>query len=254
MRVIAVQSGSNGNVVYVEAAGVSLLFDAGISGKRADQRLAERGRDIRDVAGLLISHDHTDHVLCAGIYQRKFNLPLHITANTLAAAATRYDLGVLHDVRHFDAGATLHFNGVAVETVPTTHDAQEGVAFVVDDGRSRLGILTDLGHVFDGLDDVLASLDACLIESNYDSRMLESGPYPRRLKQRIRGPHGHLSNVEAAELLRPHIDHLQWACLAHLSEQNNAPHVALAAHRRILRDDFPLYIASRYHVSDVFEV
>jgi len=254
MRAISLQSGSNGNVIYVEAAGVSLLFDAGISGKRADQRLAQRGRDIRDVAGLLISHDHADHVSCAGIYQRKFNLPLHVTANTFAAATAKYDLGAFDDVRHFDAGATLHFNGVAVETVPTTHDAQDGVAFVVNDGEHRLGILTDLGHVFNGLDDVLASLDACLIESNYDPRMLETGPYPYYLKQRIRGPHGHLSNVEAAELLRPHTDHLQWACLGHLSQQNNAPHVALATHRSILGETFPLYVASRYAVSDVFEL
>ena len=254
MRAISLQSGSNGNVIYVEAAGVSLLFDAGISGKRADQRLAQRGRDIRDVAGLLISHDHADHISCAGIYQRKFRLPLHVTANTFAAAEAKYGLGTLYDVRHFDAGAALHFNGVAVETVPTTHDAQEGVAFVVDDGERRLGILTDLGHVFDGLDAVIASLDACLIESNYDPRMLETGPYPHHLKQRIRGPHGHLSNVEAAELLRPHTDHLQWACLGHLSEQNNAPHVALATHRHILGDAFPLYVAGRYGVSDVFEL
>lgn len=254
MRVIALQSGSNGNVIHVETGGVSLLFDAGISGKRADERLAERGRDIRDVAGVLISHDHADHVSCAGIYQRKFRLPLHITANTFAAAATKYNLGVLHDVRHFAAGDALQFNGVTVETVPTTHDAREGVAFVVDDGERRLGILTDLGHAFDGLHDVLASLDACFIESNFDADMLQKGPYPYHLKQRIRGPHGHLSNLEAAQLLRPHTDRLQWACLGHLSEENNDPQLALSTHRGILGSAFPLHIASRYHVSEVFEL
>ena len=90
-----------------------------------------------------------------------------------------------------------------METIPTPHDGADGVVFVVDDGHRRLGILTDLGHVFAGLDAVLQSLDAVLLESNYDPEMLADGPYPEWLKDRIRGPGGHISNVEAAELLKP---------------------------------------------------
>ena len=246
MFCIALQSGSNGNCIYVESGDTRLLFDAGISGSRAEERLAEFGRDIRSVDALIISHDHADHVRCAGIFQRKFHLPVYVTEATFDAALRRCDLGTLTDVRHFRPGDTLSFDGVAVETVPTPHDGADGAAFVVSNARRRLGILTDLGHVFDGLGPVLASLDAVLLESNYDPEMLEVGPYPHTVKQRIRGPGGHLSNVEAAELLlHAASPRLRWACLSHLSETNNSPDLALATHRTILAGGPTLYAASR---------
>ena len=127
--------------------------------------------------------------------------------------------------------------------------------FIVDDGKSRLGIFTDLGHVFAGLVECLATLDAVVIESNYDSHMLENGPYPLNLKKRIRGPGGHLSNLEAAELLAQlNFNRLQWACLAHLSEKNNHPHIALNTHRKILGSDIPIYVADRYQESECLEI
>lgn len=254
MRTISLQSGSNGNCIYVEADGVQLLFDAGISGRQAQQRLAGRGLDVRHVDGLLVSHDHRDHSRCLGIYQRKFGLPVYVTAKTLEASARRNALGNIEDVRCFTAGTVLHFAAVSVETIATPHDGVDGVAFVVDDGRRRLGILTDLGHVFTGLDTLIGSLDAVFMESNYDLQMLLEGPYPEFLKTRIQGPGGHLSNFEAAELLAAVGTRLQWACLAHLSEQNNDPKLALRTHREILGHRLPLHVASRYHATDVLEV
>jgi phosphoribosyl 1,2-cyclic phosphodiesterase len=194
-----------------------------------------------------------------GIYQRKFGLPVWATPATVRAAQTSHEIGALHDVRAFSAGQTLHFGALAVETIPTAHDGVDGVAFVVDDGHRRVGVLTDLGHPFSGLPEVIGSLDAVLLESNYDPDMLEHGPYPPHLKARIRGPHGHLSNDEAAELLaRSAAPRLRWACLAHLSEQNNEPALALRTHRRVLGEtrarDLSLVVASRYRVGDVLEV
>jgi phosphoribosyl 1,2-cyclic phosphodiesterase len=190
-----------------------------------------------------------------GIYQRKFSLPVHVTKKTLAAARSKDDLGEIQDIRHYQAGSTLRFGEVSVETIPTPHDGADGVAFVVDDGQRRLGILTDLGHVFDGLEAVVRSLDAVLIESNYDPALLADGPYPEFLKQRIRGPGGHLSNVESAELLNASSEgRLKWACLAHLSEENNSPDRALRTHREVLGTRLPLLVAGRYEATDMFEV
>lgn len=253
MQVIPLQSGSNGNCLFVEAQGVRLLFDAGISGIQAQQRLAQFGHDIRCLDALLISHDHSDHIRSAGIYQRKFGLPLHLTEPTLEAAQ-RYPLGTLGEVRHFLSGQTLRFGPVRIETVPTPHDGVDGVAFVVDDGHCRLGILTDLGHVFDELRQVLATLDAVVLESNYDPQLLATGSYPEPLKRRIRGPRGHLSNQEAAELLWTCGPRLRWACLAHLSEENNRPALALTTCQRLLGTALPLHVASRYTASDPLEV
>ncbi len=254
MKLISLQSGSNGNCIYVEAAGVRLLFDAGISGLSAERRLAAHSIDIREVDALLISHDHTDHISHSGIFQRKYGMPVHVTKRTLAAALESKKLGKLHTVCYFRPGGVLDFGGVRVETVPTTHDATEGVGFIVDDGTSRLGILTDLGHVFEGLTDTVSTLDALFIESNYDPGMLACGPYPAYLKDRIAGSSGHISNSECARLIREHGKSLRWACLGHLSEQNNTPELTERTHREILGQGFPLHVASRYEASGVFTV
>src|SRR5574340_419578 len=106
MKAFALQSGSNGNCIYVETAGVRLLFDAGINGVQAEERLAARGCNIREVDGVIISHDHGDHVQYAGIYQRKYGLPLYITRDTLSTANFRHSLGTLHDVRRSEGFAS----------------------------------------------------------------------------------------------------------------------------------------------------
>ncbi len=254
MEVIALQSGSNGNCIYVESGGVRLLFDAGISGKQAQTRLAAHGRNIENVDALVISHDHRDHSSCLGIYHRKFGLPIHVTPGTLTVASKKEKLGPLGDVRYFKAGSAIRFGNVTVETIPTPHDAVDSVAFVVDDGTKRLGILTDLGHAFEGLAAVIRTLDAVVIESNHDSDMLANGPYPDSLKRRIGGRQGHLSNVEAAELLRGAGKRLKWACLAHLSEDNNDPDLAVDTQRRMLGGRMPIFVASRYEATDLLEL
>jgi phosphoribosyl 1,2-cyclic phosphodiesterase len=256
MIAISLQSGSSGNCIYVEACGTRLLFDAGISGVQAEERLAAHGRDIRAVDGVIISHDHSDHIRHAGVFQRKYGLPVYVTAATLAAASARCSFGKMKDIRHFRSSDKLKFGDMVVHAIPTPHDGVDGAAFVVEAGERRLGILTDLGHVFKDLVHIVSSLDAVFLESNYDPEMLAHGPYPAYLKQRIKGPRGHISNGEAADvLLRASLaKRLQWACLAHLSEQNNNPDVALRTHRTVLAEKIPLYVADRYKVSDIFTV
>jgi phosphoribosyl 1,2-cyclic phosphodiesterase len=255
MLTFSLQSGSNGNAIYVEANGVKLLFDAGISGAMAQRRMAVHGRDVREVDAVIISHEHRDHIGCAGIYQRKFGPALYLTRPTHKAASKWYDLGKLTDVRYFRSGQSLTFPGLTVHTIPTAHDAVDGVGFVVECDGKRLGILTDLGHPFPGLQNVLESLDAVYLESNYDPAMLSSGPYPPYLKARITGRAGHLSNEDAAELVRAcGRRRPRWVAAAHLSEQNNEPELALAAHRSAVGRDYPVHLASRYETSEVFEV
>ena len=139
MQVISLQSGSNGNCVYVEAGGVRLLVDAGIPGCQVRQRLALFDRDPLGLHGLLISHDHVDHSRAMGVYQREFGVPLYVTPKTLHAARRRTRLGQIDNVRYFQAGATLRFGPVTVETIPTPHDGADGVGFVIDDGSAAAG-------------------------------------------------------------------------------------------------------------------
>lgn len=253
MIAISLQSGSNGNCIYVETNGVRLLFDAGICGIKAASRLKAYGRDIQEVDALIISHDHADHISFAGVYQRKYGLPIYITPRTLERAERENRLGKLQDVNYFLAGGKIQFGKVSVRTIPTPHDAVDGAAFVISSEAKKLGILTDLGHVFKELFPVIASLDAVFIESNYDPFMLTNGRYPAFLKKRIQGPKGHLSNTESAELLRAGAK-LKWACLAHLSEHNNNPRVALKTHLEIVGRKITFYTASRYSPSGILSV
>jgi phosphoribosyl 1,2-cyclic phosphodiesterase len=254
MIAVSVQSGSNGNCIYVQTPGARLIFDAGVSGICAQRRLAALGVDISAADAMMISHDHSDHVRCAGVFNRKFGLPLYITAATLRGAQEYRTLGPLSNVTHFDSGSSVTIGDAVVHTFRTPHDACDGVAFVVESHGRRLGVLTDLGHVFDGLGTLLGTLDAVFLESNYDPASLESGPYPWHLKQRIRGPRGHLSNFEAAELLRLASGRLRWAALSHLSGENNSPELAMATARSMLGKDFPLVVASREGSSGIMEV
>ena len=254
MKVISLQSGSNGNCIYVRrmASGCCSTPESAASRPKSDSLCT--GGMPRASHALLISHDHTDHARNMGIYHRKFGLPVYVTSETYRAAS-RYRLGEMGDLNHFIAGETLRFGKVVVETVSTPHDGVDGVVFVVDDGKHRLGILTDLGHVFGDLQPLIASLDAVLLESNYDPEMLANGDYPDWLKERIEGPGGHISNLESAELLRTAASNrMKWACLGHLSHDNNTPALALETHRQILGSRSPLHVATRYEPSGVMEV
>lgn len=253
MLTICLQSGSNGNAIYVEAGDVRLLFDAGISARKVADRLAAHGRLARGLDALLLSHDHLDHTCGAGALHRRFHVPMFATPGTLDLLGPR--LGRLKDVRPFESGQTLRIRDVQVHTMRTPHDTPDGVAFVVEHAGRRLGIFTDLGRGFAALHEALESVDAAYLESNYDPHLLASGGYPAELKRRIRGGYGHLSNDQSAELLCRYTNgRLQWVALAHLSAENNHPRLALETHRAALGSRVPIWVASRHSASAVHRV
>lgn len=255
MNVIPLQSGSNGNCYYVESGDTALLFDAGISVRKAQERLASYGRQLTQVDAIFVSHDHSDHTRCLGSFQRKFDLPVYITRQTLLAVQMYQKIGKLQRVRLFTAGSSQVVGNLTIHTIPTPHDGVDGVAFIVEDAQHRVGILTDLGHPFPELMQVMPTLDGVVIESNYDEDMLVNGPYPERLKRRIQGKSGHISNLEAAVLLKEHTNgRLKWACLCHLSQENNCPDLALKTHQETVRENLPLYVAWRDRVGDLLEL
>lgn len=253
MNAISLQSGSNGNCIYIETGDKRLLFDAGISCAEAERRLSSFGRSMRDVDALIISHDHGDHVRHAGVYQRRFNMPVFVTRKTFGYAVRRHNLGKFSDVHHFSSGEAIAFGQVVVQTMPSPHDGVDGSVFVVSSGGKKIGIFTDIGYVSQDIYRSVSMLDALFIESNYDTEMLRSGRYPAFLKARIIGPGGHLSNRESAELLLAGTS-LRWACLAHLSNNNNDPSLALKTHREIVPDHLKLYVASRHEATGVLSV
>lgn len=254
MRAISLQSGSKGNCIYVETSGARFLVDAGLSVRETARRLALVGRTLSDIDALLLTHEHTDHSLSVGGISSRYGIPVYLTAATEEALACRGLGAGLASVCRFSPGDRLDFGSVRVETVPTPHDSVEGSVFVIEDGGLRLGILTDLGHVFDGLGTVVRSLDAVFLESNYDPGMLKRGKYPAFLKKRITGPGGHISNEESAGLVAESGRVFSWVCLSHLSGENNTPDTAVETHRQIVGSRQDIHVAPRDRMGELLEV
>lgn len=256
MLVIPLQSGSKGNCYYVESQNTRILVDAGITMRQARLRLEHHGKELESVTDLLVTHDHSDHCRYLADYSRRLDVQVHVTRRTLnAISRNKKSRGEISNVNVFSAGQSLTVGSFEVHSVPTPHDAVDGVAFIIENENQRVGILTDLGHAFAGLREILQSLDAVIIESNYDEEMLNSGPYPEFLKKRIRGSGGHLSNEDSARLIHDaNNQRLQWVCLCHLSDENNCPDAAIRTHQDWLGENYPLYIAKRHEVSEVLEL
>ncbi len=250
MDLFVLSSGSCGNCAFVRSGATRIIVDAGIPARSIKRLLATIGESIDAIDGVLITHDHRDHIRSAELLSRRPGLSIYATEPTLAAAAHLFPEIDSKRIEHFAGGDRFSVGSIEIESVPTPHDAADPVGFVVDDGDKRLGIFTDFGHAFDGIKERIATFDAVMIESNYDEEMLEAGPYPDYLKERIGGPLGHLSNHEAARLLRDHAtDRLRTAILSHLSAENNDPASALATFDQVLdgrrENDFELLVARR---------
>lgn len=233
MRLWVLGSGSKGNAILLECGDTRVLVDAGFSARRLAERLGGIGVAPESVSALVITHEHRDHVSGAVTAVRRWNWRVHGTAGTLAALPE-----LAHCATAFAPGDTLQIGEIALETVRTSHDAAEPVAFVATAACSglRAAVVTDTGAVTEEVARAVRLADVLVLESNHDALMLQTGPYPHHLKRRIAGRHGHLSNAAAGRLaVEAAHKGLQHLVLAHLSETNNTPATALQAMRDAVR-------------------
>jgi phosphoribosyl 1,2-cyclic phosphodiesterase len=239
VRFASLGSGSEGNALVVEASSgtttTRVLLDCGFSAKEVERRLGRLHLCIDDLDAILITHEHSDHVGSALTLARRASLPIYTswgTARAVGADDADVDLHVLWG----DETARIGDLEVLPYTVP--HDAREPLQFVFMDGLRRLGVLTDVGTSTPHISAVLSGCDALVLESNHDVAMLAASRYPKSLKARIGGNHGHLSNDAAAGILasldRSRLRHL---VAAHLSQQNNLPELARQAFASVLGTD-----------------
>ncbi len=245
MRFSVLASGSRGNVCYIETEKAGILVDAGLSCREMLRRLGMIKFEAKRFDALVITHEHNDHIKGAGAIARKLNVPLILNSSTLERG--REILGRIPEHIIIQTGRSIRINDMVVETFTKCHDAADPIGIIVSSNGTRLGIVTDLGRSTRLIADRLKKCDAVLIEFNHDVEMLEQGPYPLNLKKRIRGAEGHRSNDQACDLLRE-IAHpeMKQVILAHISEKNNLPDVALNAARKTLNEigmgDIPVYI------------
>ncbi len=234
MRFCSLGSGSTGNATLVEAGGAGggrptrLLIDCGFTQKELGLRLARRGLDCSDLDAIFVTHEHGDHVGCAVALARRHRLPLWTSRGTWRAIGTpEIDADLLHCARD---GEPIEIGALRLRPYTVPHDAAEPLQLTVEDGASRLGVLTDAGSLTPHLTTALQDCDALLLECNHDPALLAASGYPASLKARVAGPRGHLANEMAAALLgRCRHPRLRHVVAAHLSLQNNRPALAAAA-------------------------
>jgi phosphoribosyl 1,2-cyclic phosphodiesterase len=225
LRFVPLGSGSRGNAVLVDFGAVRVLVDAGLSARALAARLEAVGYAPRDVDWIVLTHEHQDHTRGAQRFSKNHGAPVICSSATLEAMdRSPAHFSEWHPLRE---DGPLDLGPVRVDAFPVPHDAAAPVGFVLSDGKLKVGIATDLGHATTLVVERLRGCHVLMVESNYDPDLLQNGPYPWHIKQRVSSRTGHLSNAMAAELLAQTVDEeCQAVVLGHLSENNNRPELA----------------------------
>lgn len=261
--VATLASGSRGNCTYVGDDRAGVLIDCGVSTRQILDRLDAIGLGDVRIDGVLLTHEHSDHVAAAAVLDRKLEarqgepVAFYATAGTAEGMSAKVRPRTLTRVA---AGARVPWRSGGFEAHAVPHDTLEPVGWAVELDGVRAGVITDLGHAPRLVEHLLGGLDVAVVEFNHDVEMLMDGPYPWALKQRIRGRHGHLSNDQAAALVHAGVRRrLRHLVLAHLSEENNTPAHAQAAADRALRGadaspDLVVHVARQDRAIDALRV
>ena len=254
MRYVSFASGSSGNCGLLRGGGVSLLVDAGISLKRIRACLADEGMELGDLDGVLLTHEHSDHITGLAMLNKYTDLPVYLSGGT-ARALMRQGRYRSENLYTLEAGMPLNLGELRILAFETSHDAAEPFGYRVEGEDGALAVVTDLGYVPRSVRAAVAGCAAAVVEANYDLDMLRCGPYPLNLKRRIQGNNGHLENEAAAELSEFLAENgATQLLLAHLSKENNLPELARAAVSRRLGGEIRLRVAPREDRSEELEI
>lgn len=222
-------SGSSGNCYYLGTHHEGILIDAGISARSIRSNLIEMGLDYRNIMGVLVTHDHADHIRAVGTIGDRFHVPIY--GSKLIHSGIDRNYGVTEKLRtsrkYFEVGVPFKVAGMTINTFPISHDSTQCVAYLIDVAGVRFMIATDVGCVDDNLEEAISTVDHLVIEANHDEQLLLNGPYPSYLKSRILSDTGHMSNHTCGQLIAENAsDKLKNIWLCHLSQENNDPQVA----------------------------
>jgi len=248
--IASLNSGSNGNCYYIANHHEAVLIDAGISCRETEIRMKRLNLSMKKLKAIFITHEHRDHVKGVRVLSKKYQLPVYITNATLQNRVSVKR----HLVAHFEAYKPVKVGGLTVTGFPKFHDASDPHSFIVANETVRVGVFTDIGVACNHVIDHFQQCHAAFLEANYDDHMLETGPYPLQLKNRIRSDVGHLSNAQALDLFVKHrpsfMSHL---FLSHISKENNSPALAESLFKPVAGDT-GIVIASRYKETKVFPI
>ena len=256
MELCSIASGSSGKCICVGSDNTHLLIDAGISGKRVEAGVQSLDLKCEELEGILITHEHIDHIAGLGVLARRYGLPMYGTAGTIDAILHTKSVGKVDETLFHVVEPEVDFEigDLTIEPIAISHDAADPVAYKIKQPGKSVAVITDLGTYDDAIVSKLQGLDVLLLEANHDVNMLQVGPYPYPLKQRILGDRGHLSNERSGHLLGEVLhDEFKAVVLGHLSKENNYEELAYETVRLEVQngdnpyrgDDFPMYVAKR---------
>ena len=252
-------SGSSGNAILISSGRTKILVDAGVSCKRIEEALKNIGEDAAGLRGILITHEHTDHIAGVEVLSRKHGIPVYATEPTWLSMSR---LNIQTRLTRTISKTDFYIDDLLIEPFELPHDAADPIGYCVSCGALRAAVATDLGYFPKTVENKLRSCSLVVLESNHDTQMLAAGRYPYNIKQRIKSRHGHLSNDDAADAA------VRLACagvtsilLGHLSKENNSEQLAFrTVTDTLLRGgitpgkDIALGIAFRDRITGVFHI
>lgn len=260
MRLTSIASGSSGNCIYVGSDQANILVDAGISGKKIQNGLDTLGVDPKKLDGILVTHEHVDHIAGLGVMARRYHLPLYMTEKTAHAVLNTKSVGKI-DMDLFQIikpNQPFQIKDMKIDATSIWHDAADPVCYSMESQGVKASIATDLGNYHEGIVEKLQGSDILFLEANHDINMLQVGPYPYYLKRRILSNQGHLSNERSGQLLCDIFsNNTKEVFLGHLSKDNNYSELAYETVKLVLaeqgimaeHDQFNLQVANRDTVS-----
>ena len=265
MRLCSIASGSSGNCIYVGSENTHLLVDTGISRKRIEEGLKELEIKGEELGGILVTHEHADHIQGLGVFSRKYGVPIYATPGTMQGIKECRTLGKMPEGLYHEIQVDTDFilGDIKVHPFAISHDANEPSGYRFEQGEKSVAVATDLGKYDEYTVENLKNLNAVLLESNHDLHMLEVGPYPYYLKQRVMGERGHLSNELSGRLLCDILHNgLKNVMLGHLSKENNYAELAYETVKLEVTlgdnpfkgEEIPISVAKRDTISQVITV
>lgn len=265
MRLCSIASGSSGNCIYVGSDNTHLLVDTGISKKRIEEGLEKLQINGNNLQGILITHEHSDHIQGLGVFSRKYGVPIYASRGTITGIRECKCLGAIPDglLREISADEAFEIEDVRICPFHISHDANEPTGYRLEHGDKSVAIATDLGTYDKYIVNHLKHVNGIVLEANHDTHMVEVGPYPYQLKQRVLGNRGHLSNELSGRLLCDIIhDNLKHIILGHLSKENNFAELALETVKLEVTlgnnpyrgEDLPIMVANRDAVSEILYI
>ena len=258
MKLTSIASGSSGNCIYVGSDEANILVDAGISGKKIENGLKELSVEPKSLDGILVTHEHIDHVAGLGVMARRYHLPLYMTEKTAQAVCNIKSVGKIdHELfQMITPDRPFRIRDITIDATSIWHDAADPVCYTTESGGVRASIATDMGNYHEGIVEKLKGSDILFIEANHDINMLQVGPYPYYLKRRILSNRGHLSNERSGQLLCDIMtENTREVFLGHLSKDNNYSELAYETvkisllENGMVPEEFHMQVAKRDMVS-----